>query len=97
VHALGDVEDEVPALAAHQARGELGEATLTALAAWLRHVRGGPWVDDPLADELATAWRGNGAGGIVPALFGAEGLLASPWQANGAERAFLERCLQVAT
>jgi fructuronate reductase len=77
-------------LAVHQARGELAEATLTALAAWLRHVRGGPWVDDPLADELAAAWRANGACGVVPALFGPGSLLASPWQPGEAERAFLE-------
>ena len=80
-------------LAVHQARGELPEATLTALAAWLRHVRGGPWVDDPLAADLAAAWQENGANGIVPALFGADGLMASPWQPGSAERAFLEQGL----
>jgi fructuronate reductase len=77
-------------LAAHQGRGELAEATLTALAAWLRHVRGGPWVDDPLADALAAAWRENGADGIVPALFGPGGPMASAWSPNDAERASLE-------
>lgn len=77
-------------LAAHQARGELAEATLTALAAWLRHVRGGPWVNDPLADALAAAWRANGAGGIVPALFGPAGPMASAWSPTEAERAFLQ-------
>jgi fructuronate reductase len=80
-------------LAAHHARGELCAATLTALAAWLRHVRGGPLVDDPLADELAAAWRENGAGGIVPALFGPGGLIGSPWQPSAAERAFIEAAL----
>jgi fructuronate reductase len=83
-------------LAAHQARGELAEATLTALAAWLRHVRGGPWVDDPLADELAAAWRAYGAGSIVPALFGPGGLLASQWAPSEAERVFLEQRLEAA-
>ena len=78
-------------LAVHQARGELCPATLTALAAWLRHVRGGPLVDDPLAARLAAAWRASGAAGIVPALFGPGGLMASPWHPNDAERAFLER------
>jgi fructuronate reductase len=77
-------------LAVHQARGELPEATLTALAAWLRHVRGGPWVNDPLAGQLAAAWGENGAGGIVPALFGAGGPMASAWSPNEAEIAFLE-------
>jgi fructuronate reductase len=80
-------------LAVHQARGELCEAILTALAAWLRHVRGGPLVNDPLASELAAAWRENGASGIVPAVFGPSGLMASPWQPSAAERAFLEQRL----
>jgi hypothetical protein len=53
-------------------------------------VRGGPWVDDPLDAELAAAWRENGAGGIVPALFGPNGLMPSAWSPNEAERAFLE-------
>ena len=78
-------------LAVHQARGELCGATLTALAAWLRHVRGGPWVDDPLAAELAAAWRRNGTAEIVPALFGPGGLIASAWIPNEQERALLER------
>ena len=80
-------------LAVHQAHGNKPTATLTALAAWLRHVRGGPLVDDPLADELAAAWRENGAGGIVPALFGPGGLIGSPWQPSAAERAFIEAAL----
>jgi fructuronate reductase len=78
-------------LAAHQARGETCEGTLTALAAWLRHVRGGPLVNDPLAGELAAAWRENGAAGIVPALFGPDGLIGSAWRPGAAERAFLEQ------
>lgn len=78
-------------LAVHQTCGELCEATLIALAAWLRHVRGDPWVDDPLARELAAAWRENGLGGIIGALFGADGLIVSPWKPNESERAFLER------
>ncbi|HEY7808375.1 MAG TPA: mannitol dehydrogenase family protein [Croceibacterium sp.] len=80
-------------LAVHQRRGEWCQATLTALAAWLRHVRGGAGVDDPLAGELAAAWRENGASGIVPALFGPGGLLASPWRPNAVERAFIEGAL----
>jgi fructuronate reductase len=77
-------------LAVHQARGELCEATLTALAAWLRHVRGGPLVDDPLASELAATWREYGASGLVPALFAPGGLVGSTWSPNETERAFLE-------
>jgi fructuronate reductase len=79
-------------LAVHQRRGEWCQATLTALAAWLRHVRGGQRVDDPLAVELASAWRENGASGIV-ALFAPGGLLASAWRPNAIERAFIERAL----
>jgi fructuronate reductase len=81
-------------LAGHRTRGELCQATLTALAAWLRHVRGGPLVDDPLAAELADAWRESGAGGIVPALFDRGGLVASPWHPSAEERAFLEQRLR---
>ena len=77
-------------LAARQARGETCEAILTALAAWLRHVRGGPLVNDPLAGPLAAAWGEHGAAGIVPALFGEGGLVASGWHPDAAERAILE-------
>jgi fructuronate reductase len=80
-------------LAVHQARGEVCDATLTALAAWLRHVRGGPLVNDPLADELQTLWARHGARGVVPALFGPGGLLASDWRPTAADRAFLESLL----
>jgi fructuronate reductase len=84
-------------LAAHQARGEICEATLTALAAWLRHVRGGPLVDDPMAAGLASAWQANGSRGIIPALFGPGGLMASPWTPSESERAFLEARLDEPT
>jgi fructuronate reductase len=80
-------------LAAHRGHGELCEATLTALAAWVRHVRGGAQVDDPLGAKLAAAWRQHGAAGIVPALFGPAGLLESAWHPNAVERAFIERTL----
>ena len=43
-------------------------ATLRALAAWMRHVRGGGAVNDPLAVPLAVAWRTAGTAGIVDAL-----------------------------
>jgi len=82
-------------LAVQQARGELSEATLTALAAWLRHVRGGPLVDDPLSADLAASWRENGASGIVAALFGPGGLIASPWHPREDERGFIEQRLQL--
>ncbi len=67
-------------LACHQRHGESCPAILTGLAAWLLHVRGDlrP-VDDPMAAALATAWRDHGFSGIVSALFGPAGQLASAW------------------
>ena len=67
-------------LAFHQARGRQCPAILTALAAWLSHLRGdnGP-VDDPAAEAFAAAWRQAGESGIVSGLFGTRGLLASKW------------------
>jgi fructuronate reductase len=77
-------------LAANQRDGAVRVATLTALAGWLRHVRGGPLVDDPLAGELAQAWRTHGVSGIVPVLFAQGGLMDSAWHPGASERAFLE-------
>lgn len=67
-------------LAENQRMGRDCPAILTALAAWLRHVRGdnGP-LDDPLAADLQAAWQRAGSGGIVQALFADRGLLASGW------------------
>jgi len=77
-------------LADAQAQGRRCPAILTALAAWLRHVRGdnGP-VDDPLADQLAAVWASEGMGGIVTALFGPQGLLRSAWVPTPDESAFI--------
>ena len=70
-------------LAVHQRRLAPCPALLTALAAWMRHVRGDVRpVDDPLATELAALWRSEGERGIVPALFGPRGLFARTWQAD---------------
>lgn len=81
-------------LADHAARGEQCPATLAALAAWLRHVRGddGP-VDDPLSARLAALWRTEGEGGIVAALFGPAGLFAATWVATANDSAFLRKRL----
>ena len=71
-------------LAEAQRAGRECPVILTALGAWLRHVRGdnaakwGP-VDDPRAAELSAAWALYGAAGIAQALFGAGGLMASGW------------------
>jgi len=64
-------------LAAQRRRGLECPAILTALAAWLRHVRGDARpVDDPRAADLAALWRREGREGIVPAVLGPGGLLA---------------------
>jgi fructuronate reductase len=70
-------------LAAHQARGEACPAILSALAAWVRHVRGeaGP-IEDPMAASLAETWRRAGPQGIAAALFGEGGLFAQAWTAS---------------
>ena len=74
-------------LAAHQQEGRQCPAILTALAAWLRHVRGDRrTVDDPMAQQLQAAWESAGAEGIVEAVFGHDGLLASRWQPTPSDR-----------
>jgi fructuronate reductase len=84
-------------LACHQRAGRQCPAILTALAAWLRHVRGdnGP-VDDPLAVPLRAAWDRVGEAGIVPALFAPGGLLASAWQPSPVDRRHIEAHLVAA-
>ena len=70
-------------LSIHQSRGETCPALLTALAAWVRHVRGdGQAVSDPMAETLAALWRQNGSSGMASALFGETGLLAGAWRAS---------------
>jgi fructuronate reductase len=62
-------------LAHHQQRGRQCPAIFTALAAWIRHVRGDRGnVNDPAADEIAHLWRQYGNEGIINALFGNVGL-----------------------
>ena len=67
-------------LAENQRRGRQCPAILSALHAWLRHARGdnGP-VDDPLASEMQALWQRAGEAGIIDAMFGPEGLIASDW------------------
>jgi len=77
-------------LAFHQATGRACPAILTALAAWLRFVRGDRWkVDDPRAAEFADLWKGSDAGQVVDALFGPQGMFRSSWVASRAERTLL--------
>ena len=73
-------------LAAQQRKGRDCPAILKALSAWLRHVRGdnGP-VDDPLAPVLKATWDKAGESGIMQALFGDGGMIASPWRPTSHE------------
>ena len=85
-------------LAANRARGRRCPAILAGLAAWLRHVRGdntATWgrVDDPRATELAVAWQEHGATGIVEALFGSGGMMASDWQPDPEDIALISAAL----
>ena len=65
-------------VAAQRARGRECPSILTALSAWLRHVRGDArLVDDPRAGKLAEAWQKVGAAGIAPAVLGPGGLLGA--------------------
>ena len=81
-------------LAFHSSRGQDCPALLTAVAAWLRHVRGdnGP-VDDPRARDLAEAWSVVGTAGIVDAVFGSAALIASDWTPGAQDRRIIENQL----
>lgn len=82
-------------LAFHQRAGQQCPAILTALAGWIRHVRGdADPVNDPMAAQLAALWHGAGRDGIVAALFGAQGLFAANWVASAGDIATLSRALQ---
>jgi fructuronate reductase len=57
-------------------------AILTALASWLRHVRGdnaAKWgaVDDPMAEALALAWKGRPPAEAMNAILGKDGVISS--------------------
>jgi fructuronate reductase len=99
-HALrqiaGDGSQKIPqrwlaSLDANAARGRTCPETLTALAAWLIHIRGP--IDDPRATDLATAWAKAGRAGIVDAMFGARGLLTGHWDPSDRDRALLDQAL----
>ena len=85
----------LPTLRFHQREGRQCPAILTALAAWILHVRpGGHTVADPMAETLAEIWRQAGAQGVVRSFFGSNGLFAGDWEASPADIAFLELELQ---
>lgn len=63
---------------------------LTAIGAWLRHVRGDHGtVNDPLADKLKAVWAKAGRHGIVDAIFGSRGIMASEWVPTPDDCAFI--------
>jgi fructuronate reductase len=76
----------LPVLAERQSAGRPSPATLAALAAWIRHVRGQQDVQDPLASELKSLWEVAGESGIVDTLFGSHGLFSNLWQASPENR-----------
>jgi fructuronate reductase len=77
-------------LAFHHSAGRSCPAILTALAAWVVHVRGDERaVEDPRVDELAALWRAAGRTGIIAALFGPVGVFARHWVATPDDAAFL--------
>ena len=64
-------------IADRRARRSQSPAILTALGAWVRHVRGmDRQVNDPLAPQLAALWSKEGGAGIASALFGERGMFA---------------------
>ncbi|MEY2926436.1 MAG: hypothetical protein RL367_913 [Pseudomonadota bacterium] len=77
-------------LAHHQQLGRQCPAILTAIGAWLGHIRerNGP-VDDPIADVLKAQWNSAGRDGIVDTLFGEGGLLASQWVPRATDKAVI--------
>lgn len=68
-------------LAVHQAQGRQCPAIVSAIAAWLLHIRGDNGiVDDPMAPTLKAAWEQAGAGKIAKAIFSGDGPLAGTWE-----------------
>jgi fructuronate reductase len=81
-------------LTCHQKKGEQCPAILTALGAWLCHIKGdNGLVDDPMAAEFKTVWHQAGKDGIVTALFDSNGPMASGWQPSDAEAAFIRAAI----
>lgn len=82
-------------LADNAARGCQCPAILTAIGAWIEHLRGANApVSDPLAAKLGPA---AAASDPVAALFGHGGLLASAWQPDRSDADLIRRGLQAAS
>lgn len=75
-------------LAWHQRHGRQAPVLLSAVGAWLRHLRGenGP-VDDPRAAEFTALWAAHGVDAIVPAMFGPDAAMACEWRPTAADQA----------
>jgi fructuronate reductase len=74
-------------LAFHQKHQQQCPAILSAITAWLSHIRGNNVVvDDPMADILKMHWNAAGKEGIVATLFAPGGPMASDWTPSDAER-----------
>jgi fructuronate reductase len=74
-------------LAFHQKHQRQCPAILSAISAWLCHIRGdnGP-VGDPMAATLKSAWNAVGKDGIVDTVFGPGGPMASDWVPSDTDR-----------
>jgi fructuronate reductase len=74
-------------LSFHQKHDRQCPAILAGIAAWLCHIRGDSGaVDDPMAATLKATWDAAGKDGIVTALFGPGGSMASDWVPSDADR-----------
>jgi fructuronate reductase len=77
-------------LAVQQSRRVDCPAILAGLAAWLSHIRGdnaADWgaVDDPMGANLAQAWSGGTATGVLKNLFGSGGLVSEIWSPDDSD------------
>ena len=66
-------------LADRQRRGLSSPSLEAALSAWLRHLKGGTNVDDPLAENLNERLTASNEGAWIGRIFGSEGLLKFDW------------------
>lgn len=70
-------------LAFHKARGNTCPGLLTAMGAWLAHLRGDPaLVSDPFAEQARGLWQAAGEEKFAEAMFGAQGPFAASCPAD---------------
>jgi fructuronate reductase len=72
-------------------KGKRCPAILAALGAWIRHIRDGVHLDDPLAAELRRTVDGLSPPGAAAALFATGGLLGGGWQPDATDLDLLAR------